>query len=81
MEASVVDLRYRMKEVLHALDKNQQVTILYRGKVKARLVPTGVRSTLKTQEHPFFGMLKDVSTKGDTPSVAEVMQQLRGGRY
>ncbi len=77
MEASVVDLRYRMKEVLHALDKNQQVTILYRGKVKAMLIPTGTRSVVKTQEHPFFGMLKE---NADAPSVAEVMQHLRGGR-
>jgi hypothetical protein len=34
MEASVLDLRYRMDEVLKALDRREKVIILYHGKVK-----------------------------------------------
>ena len=34
MKATVVDLRYRMKEVLKALDRNEDVKILYHGKTK-----------------------------------------------
>jgi len=34
MKANVVDLRYKMNDVLKALDRNEQVTVLYHGKVK-----------------------------------------------
>jgi len=35
MNATIVDLRYRMKDVLRAIDRGETVTVLYRGKVKA----------------------------------------------
>jgi len=34
MKASVVDLRYRMSEILKALDRNEDVSILCRGKLE-----------------------------------------------
>lgn len=39
MKATVVDLRYKMNDVLKALDRNEKVTVLYRGKVKGFLIP------------------------------------------
>jgi len=39
MKASIVDLRYRMKDVLGALDRGETVTVLYRGKPRAKIVP------------------------------------------
>ncbi|MFP4014670.1 MAG: type II toxin-antitoxin system Phd/YefM family antitoxin [Chitinispirillaceae bacterium] len=56
MEASVLDLRYRMKEVLRALDRREQVKILYHGKVKGIIVPAAENKAAKVSEHPFFGM-------------------------
>lgn len=77
MRASVVDLRYRMKDVLKALDKNQTVTVMYRGKVRATIVPAGkLRTRGLVKSHPFFGMHGD-----DTMDVTSAMQRLRGGRY
>ncbi len=35
MKASIVDLRYKMKEILRALERRETVTILYHGKVCA----------------------------------------------
>ncbi len=32
MKATVLDLRYKMNEVLKALDKRERVTILYHGR-------------------------------------------------
>ena len=32
MDASIVHLRYRMKDVLRAIDRGETVTVLYRGK-------------------------------------------------
>ena len=81
MQASVVDLRYKMNDVLKALERNEKVSVLYRGKVKGVLVPSSTVSKgdkkKKISEHPFFGMALPDSDK----SVAEEMDELRGGRY
>ncbi len=78
MKATVVDLRYKMNDVLKALDRNEKVTVLYRGKVKGTLIPAGNRKKkLKISEHPFFGMFSQDTEK----SVAETLNNLRGSRY
>lgn len=77
MKASVVDLRYKMNDVLKALDRNETVTLLYRGKVKGVLTPAHVQKDLKMTDHPFFGMY----TQTDPRTVSEVMDELRGDRY
>ena len=77
MKASVVDLRYRMNDVLKALDRNEKVTVLYRGKVKGVLIPLGEKKQMKITDHPFFGMSSQDSKK----SVLDEMADLRGGRY
>jgi antitoxin (DNA-binding transcriptional repressor) of toxin-antitoxin stability system len=75
MEASIVDLRYRMKEVLRALDRNEQVSILYHGKLKGTIVPVTRPARMKAAEHPFFSIRQGEGT------VAEEMENLRGGRH
>jgi antitoxin (DNA-binding transcriptional repressor) of toxin-antitoxin stability system len=75
MKASVVDLRYKTKEVLRALERRETVTILYHGKVRGTIVPAGDRPPTRVTEHPFFGM-----TATDTRRVQEVLDELRGGR-
>jgi prevent-host-death family protein len=60
MKASIVDLRYHMKDVLRALDRGEPVTVLYRGKEKARLVPIAADTPkMKVEDHPACGMWKD----------------------
>jgi hypothetical protein len=77
MQASIVDLRYKMKDVLKALDKKERVSVLYRGKVKGIIVPvTQHRAMIRVQEHPFFGM--HTSARQTVP---DAMEALRGGRY
>jgi hypothetical protein len=77
MKATIVDLRYKMNDVLKALDRNEQVTVLYRGKVKGILVPPGKKAKLKITDHPFFGMSSNINER----SVKEVMDELRGIYY
>lgn len=77
MKATVVDLRYKMNDILKALDRNERVTVLYHGKTKAVMVPVGAAGAGKIVEHPFFGM----TAGDDKPTVAEVMDDLRGSRY
>ena len=76
MRASIVDLRYRMKQVLSALNRRERVTILYHGQAKGTIVPTSEPSHRPVCEHPFFG-----SRRRDGRSVNEIMEALRGGRY
>jgi prevent-host-death family protein len=61
MKASIVDLRYHMKDVLRAIDRGETVTVLYRGKEKAKLVPIDSQpeKPMKSTDHPAFGMWKD----------------------
>ncbi len=75
MKASVVDLRYRMNDILKAVDRNEEVTILYHGKVKGVIKPNCSKARKRISDHPFFKMLPSKKT------VAEVMADLRGGRY
>jgi len=76
MKANILDLRYKMKEILKALDRREIVEILYHGKSKGTIIPKKVLSKLKITEHEFFGMNKDKKS-----SVLEEMQKLRGGRF
>lgn len=80
MKASVVDLRTKMKEVLQALGRHEQVEILYHGKVAGIITSPKMRLKKRTrvQDHPLFGMHRDAH-KGR--SVGEIMDGLRGGRY
>ena len=75
MKATVVDLRYRMSDVLKALDRNEDVEILYHGKTKGTIVAKPQPHSKKVTEHPFFNMLHAEM------SVEEEMENLRGGRY
>ena len=77
MEASIVDLRYKMNDVLKALERNEKVTILYRGKPKGLIIPFKKdNSQQKLKDHPFYGM-----NKKSKSSVEKSMMVLRGGRY
>ena len=76
MKASMVDLRYRTKDVLEALERKETVKILYHGKVKAKIVPASETRKQKIADHSFFGMKGKSST-----TVLEEMSGLRGGRH
>ena len=72
MKASIFDLRYKMRDVLKALERNEAVEILYHGKVKGIILPYRKSSKKKVNEHPFFGILLDKKE-----SVASRMNKLR----
>lgn len=76
MKASVVDLRYRMNDVLKALERNENVTVYHRGKVKGVIVPKTESKLMKVEEHPFFG-----SNKNPEETVEDIMAALRATRY
>jgi antitoxin (DNA-binding transcriptional repressor) of toxin-antitoxin stability system len=79
MKATIVDLRYRMKAVLAALDRGEPVTVLHRGKEKARLVPIKAKSSKRhPREDPAFGMWK---SRPEMQDVANYVRTLRKSRF
>ncbi len=76
MEASIVELRYKMNDVLRALERKEEVTVLYRGKVKGTIKPVQSSAEADALKHPFFG-----SEIGQCESIANEMGKLRGGRF
>ncbi|MBI4598264.1 MAG: type II toxin-antitoxin system Phd/YefM family antitoxin [Candidatus Omnitrophica bacterium] len=75
MRASIVELRYRMHDVLKALDRNEEVRIVYHGKLKGILRSSTRHAARRIVQHPFFNMRQGRQT------VREEMEKLRGGRY
>ena len=77
MNATIVDLRYNMKHVLRAIDRGETVTVLYRGKERARLTPIAPASgsgAPKTKDQPLFGLWKD---REDMSDPASYLRRLR----
>ncbi|OFZ59424.1 MAG: hypothetical protein A2328_10915 [Bdellovibrionales bacterium RIFOXYB2_FULL_36_6] len=78
MEASIVDLRYKMHEILTALDRNESVQVFYHGKLKAVLMPAKnkkAHAKLAIADHPAFGLYKQ-----DKRSVKKIVRKLRQER-
>src|SRR5579872_5140195 len=79
MNATIVDLRYKMKHVLRAIDRGETVTVLYRGKERAKLTPIAPASggATKTKDQPLFGLWKD---REDMSDPASYLRRLRLSR-
>jgi hypothetical protein len=75
VKATVLDLRYRMKLVLKALDRGEKVTVFCHGKFKGTIIPAGADSALRVKDHPFFGMAAD-----EAKPVSSEMDELRKSR-
>jgi hypothetical protein len=76
VKASILDLRYKMKQVLHALEQNERITILCHGKEKGVLIPRRNEKKIPVKDHPFFAM-----NKKEKKSVEKQMEEIRGSRY
>jgi prevent-host-death family protein len=79
MKATISDLRYRTKDVLKAVERGETVTVLCRGKEKARIVPLPSkkrRNDLRTDQA--FGLWKD---RKDMRNVATFVRNMRKGRF
>lgn len=72
MKASVVDMRYKTRELLKAVERGEKVVIMFHGIPKAELTPISSSDRPKKREkvlrragakntarHPYFGMWKD----------------------
>lgn len=57
MIVTAKDLRFKTAFLFDVLDKAKEITITYRGKAKAKLVPIGQKE--KKSESKLFGIWKD----------------------
>ena len=76
MKASVFDLRYKIKDVLKALDRRETIRIFNHGQLKGTIVPVSNKRKIKMADHPFFGMKNQ-----EYADVPELMDNLRRVRY
>ncbi len=80
MKATILDLRYHMKNVLQALDRNETVKILYHGKERGFLIPSGkpLHNAGKIHQHAAFGMWKKHT---DKKNISAYLRTLRKPRF
>lgn len=78
MNATVLDLRKNMKDVIAALNRNEKVTLSYRGRKKAVIIPCENKEATSASEHSAFGMWKD---REDISDVDNYVRTLRKGRF
>jgi antitoxin (DNA-binding transcriptional repressor) of toxin-antitoxin stability system len=80
MKVTVLDMRKRMPEVIGALERNEAVTLTYRGKDKAVIHPIRTcKSQLKNlNDHQAFGIWKD---RDDMNDVSAFVRNIRKGRF
>jgi hypothetical protein len=64
-----------MKEILKAIDRHEEVTILYHGKVKGVIKPKVSDRRRRISDHPFFNMCPSKK------AVNDVIADLRRDRY
>jgi len=80
MKATAKDLRFHSRELLDTVKKGEEVTITYRGRPCAKLVPIQKESgkVKKEKGNELFGMWKDNESVKD---VKGYVRKLRKGRF
>jgi len=78
VKATILDLRYRTKDVLKAVERGETITVLHRGKVKASIVPAPAKARRPLRQDPAFGMWKG---RKDLANVTRFVRDLRRGRF
>jgi antitoxin (DNA-binding transcriptional repressor) of toxin-antitoxin stability system len=76
VNASILDLRYRTRNILKALENRETVVVMFHGKPKGMIVPLQAAERTRVQDHPFFGMRAK-----EKRSVQDIMRHLRSGRH
>jgi antitoxin (DNA-binding transcriptional repressor) of toxin-antitoxin stability system len=79
MNATIVELRYKTKQILQALERREKVNLTWHGAVKGTIMPVGAAARADEPpmaEHPFCRQ-----RLGEAGSVEAAMDALRGGRY
>jgi len=78
MEISTKELRIQPGKIIDQVVNGQEITITFRGKALARIVPINKNEKPGIEnEESVFGMWKDYSTDS---TVEEIVREMRKGR-
>ena len=77
MEATAKDLRFHSTELLNTVKRGEEVTITFRGKPCAKLVPIESNEEL-VEKNKLFGIWAD---NKETEDVDSYVRNLRKGRF
>ena len=79
MEASVLDLRKKMREVMSAIDRRERVTLTHRGRRRAVIVPFGEAKPgkVKVAELAAFSMWSDRADLTDPVAYVDTIRKPR----
>jgi len=79
MEITTKQLRTEPGRIISNVSKGQEITITYRGKPRAKIIPINARRTtvLQEPENELFGIWKD---RKDTADVEQFVRNIRKGR-
>ena len=79
MEASVLDLRKKMREIMSAIDRHECVTLTYRGCCRAVIVPLSEakQSKIQVADLPAFGMWAERADMADPVAYVEELRRPR----
>lgn len=75
MQATAKDLRFHVKELLDTVSRGEEVVITYRGKVRAKLIPS---EEATEGEDELFGIWSDNQKSTD---VGQYIRNIRKGRF
>ena len=82
MIVSFLDLRKRTRDILKALNRNESITLLYRGKPKAVMSPVSENAEKADRplasDLPAFGMWAD---RDDLDDLESDVRELRKARH
>ena len=79
MNVTARDMRYRLRSVLGAVKRGEDVYVTYRGTVMAKMIPVPVESEEVSGDgsNPFYGLWKD---RDEMKDVDAYVRDLRKGR-
>jgi hypothetical protein len=81
MKASFVELRTKSREIRHALERNEEVTVTYRGKPFATMklaATNGTQAPMRVEDCAMFGMWAD---REDMKDPVAWVRELRKPRF
>ncbi|NMA45328.1 MAG: hypothetical protein GX945_02080 [Lentisphaerae bacterium] len=80
MEASMLDLRKKMKDVMSAIERHERVILTYRGRQRAVITPLDevAKPTVKVADLPAFGMWAKRSEMSDAVAFVKKLREPRG---
>ena len=81
MNATLVDLRYRTKDIMRAIERNETVKIFSHGKLKAEMKAVGEKAPEKKARYSILNDPYVGSRMDDTEPVHDKVRRIRAGRF